>query len=175
MRSLCAALVVIAMLALAACGGSSSKSPATATATATATSTTPGKPSRLAQTDLDRLDRAVKALLSTTPLFQSKLNRCVPARRRESCVKRAARPAEAAVNRSRKTIDASAAKTGGPCSTVIQAVADRLDTLTQDLRAVTLAANSKDVGTFTKVGAQIQGDLRVLAAAGQEAQTTCAG
>jgi hypothetical protein len=173
MRSLCAAIAVIAALALAGCGGSSPKSSASAT-TATATSTTPGKPSRLEQPQRDRLDRAVKAILSATPLLQSRLNRCVPDKRRRSCVKRVAAPAEAAVVRTRRTITTYAQKTGGPCSTVVQALGDRLTTLTEDLRAVTIAANSKDVGTFTKVGADVQRALRVFASASQQAQTTCA-
>ena len=174
MRSLCAALAVIALLALAGCGGSSSKSTASTT-TATATSTTPGKPSRLPQSRLDRLDRAVKSVLSAAPLFQSKLTRCVPRPDgRTSCVKRVARPAEAAVLRSRKTIDTLAERTGGTCSNAIQALSDRLSTLTEDLRAVTIAANDGNIGTFTKVGAGVQNDLRAFATASQDAQTTCA-
>lgn len=174
MRSLCAALAVFALLALAGCGSSSSKS-SSATATATATTTaTSGKPTQLPQSRLDRLDRAVQSILSATTLFQSKLTRCVPQQARKSCVKRTARPAEAAVARSRKTIDTLAQRTGGTCSLSIQALSDRLSTLTEDLRAVTIAANDGDVGSFTKVGAGVQGDLRAFAAASQDSQKSCA-
>jgi hypothetical protein len=172
MRSLCAALAVIALLALAGCGGSSPKTKTTATAT-TATSTTSDKPSNLTQARRDRLDQAVKAIVSAVPVFVSKLQRCVPAKRRTPCVKRAARPAEAAVSRSRSTFNTFAAEVGGTCSTGIEAMRDRLTTLTEDLRAVTVAAQSADTATFTKVGAGVQQDLRVLAAASLDARTRC--
>jgi hypothetical protein len=174
MRSLWAALAVIATLALAGCGGSSSK-PAATTATATTATTADGKPARLEQPQQARADRAVKRIISAITLFQSKLNSCVPAKEtRKACVVRVVRPAERAVNSSRKTIDKLSEATGGGCSTVIQALSDRLDTLTEDLRAETLAAQQGDIAAYTQVGAGVQQDLRAFAAASQEVQKTCA-
>jgi hypothetical protein len=123
---------------------------------------------------VDRLDRAAKAIVSATPLLLSALHRCVPRKQgRSACVKRAARPAEAAVSRSRGTFNRLLERTGGACSALIEAARDRLAGLTEDLRAVTVAAQAADVGGFTKVGATVQCDLRVFAQASQMAQTTC--
>jgi hypothetical protein len=174
MRSLCAALIVIATLVAAGCGGSSDK-PAAATTTATTPSTVDGKPARLSGEQQSRVDATVKRILSVIPLYQSKLNACVPdKRKRKACVKRVVRPAERAVASSHTTLRALGEATGGGCSNVVQALDDRLDSLTEDLRAETVAASSGDLGTYTQVGANVQQDLRTFAAASQEVSKTCA-
>jgi hypothetical protein len=175
MRSFCAVLVVIATLVAAGCGGSSDK-PAVATATtATTPSTVDGKPARLSTAQQARADRAVTRILSAITLYQSKLNACVPDKtKRKACVKRVVRPAERVVASAHKTLNALGKATGGGCSNAVQALSDQLDSLTEDLRAETVAASSGDAGAFTQVGAGVQQDLRTFAAASQEVPKTCA-
>lgn len=173
MRSSCAALAAVALLVLAGCGGSSKEATPAAT-TATATTTTSGKPARLTQQRQDRAERATKRLLSATTEFQARLTRCIPAKRRVRCVTSAARPAEAVVARSRATLTALADATSGGCSTVLEAERDRINSLTEDLRAMTIAARDGKAGTFTKFGANVQADLRVVAAASLQVRDACA-
>jgi hypothetical protein len=173
MRSLCAALVVVATLVVAGCGSSSK--PSAATATATTATTVDGKPARLTESQQARVDHATRRILSVITLYQSKLNSCVPQKhRRKACVKHVVRPAERVVASTRKTLTTLGAATGGGCSNEVQALGDSLDSLTEDLRGETVAASSGDVGTYTQVGASVQQDLRAFAATAQEVTKSCA-
>jgi hypothetical protein len=84
------------------------------------------------------------------------------------------RPAERTVASSRKTLNALGESTGGGCANIVQALGDQLDSLTEDLRAETVAASSGDIAAYTQVGAGVQQDLRSFAAGSQEVSKSCA-
>ena len=169
MRSPCAALALTALLALAGCGGSSSKP-----ATTTAATTTPEQSVPLHASQLRRVDRGTQGVLSATPLFQSALNACVTKKHRSGCVRRAARPAEAAVARARKTLTSYEPKARGACQSALSSQSETLATLTDDLRSMTQATLQGSFTVTTRLGASVTTDLRSFAQAGQGVAQVCA-
>lgn len=168
---LLATLVVIALLALAGCGGSSSKAK-TAPAPTTAA---PATKKPLDQAQRDRLAKASQGFVSATSLFQSKLNQCAGSKHSAACVRKAARPAEAVLRKTRRTLAALTAQTDGSCADSLGTVGDQLSSVSEDLGSLTQSTQKGDFKVATRLGAGVQTGLRSFAGQSTLAQTACAG
>jgi hypothetical protein len=167
---LLAALAMIALLALAGCGGSSSKSKTTATTPPPPATT---KPLDLAQRD--SLTQATQKFVSAAVLFQSKINGCASNKTPAACVRKAARPAEKVARNTRRTITTLHSKTDGPCASGLTTVSDQLTSVTEDLGSLTQSTQKGDFKVATRLGTNVQSGLRSFAGQSTLAQQACTG
>lgn len=168
--ALVAAPAAIALLAFAGCGGSSPDSK-----TATATTPPPATTKPLDQAQRDSLATASQEFVSSASVFQAKLNGCAADTHPAACVREAARPAEAVLRKTRRTLRALTATTDGSCADSLGSVGDQLSSVAEDLGSLTQSTQKGDFKAAPRLGASVQSGLRSYAGQSTLAQTACAG
>ena len=165
-RGAAAAIAVAALLATVGCGHGS---PASGGASSSS------DPAGSGGTQAARLDRNAQHFVNATGVYLTKLNRCVVSKHKGQCVRAAARPADAVVIATRK--DVVAMKGGAPaaCADGLDGVAESISQVTDDLRPMTSAALTGDFRLATRLGPDVQVQLRSFVQSIRGAQQACAG
>jgi len=161
-RAACALAAVVWLLAVAGCGGGSSTS-------APASSDAAGS----GGTQAARLDRSATRFVNATGTFLTRLNRCVVSKDKDACVRKAATPADAVVKSTRKDVVAMKTKAPAACADGLDGVAEAISQVTDDLRPMTTAALTGDFRASTRLGPDVQNQLRGFVAAIRGAQQAC--
>jgi len=161
------ALVLVALLALAGCGGEQATTNET-TATQLPVATVPtdsSKPVRLSATQQARLDRVTKSFISSSTVFLNTLNRCAQARSRANCVRTAVTAAQKSVTATRRSLRRLRNDVTGTCAEQIDAVIVKLGDVTGVLGPMAQAMTVGRIAQIAQLGANAQTELRNFAAA----------
>jgi hypothetical protein len=161
------AIAVAALLATAGCGGGSPASGGAASS---------GDPAGSGGTQAVRLDRNAQRFVDATTVYLGRLNSCVADKHKRRCVRSAARPADATVTAIRKDVVAMKSEhTPAACADGLDGVAESISRVTDDLRPMTNAALTGDFRLATRLGPDVQVQLRDFVQSIRGAQQACRG